>query len=58
MFCQIGTSFILTAEYIIFTISETCFTSLAIHIGLWIQNYWVFGLFPSSGILETIKHDV
>jgi hypothetical protein len=22
------------------------------------QNYWVFGLFPSSGILETRKHDV
>jgi hypothetical protein len=23
-----------------------------------IQNCWVFGLFPSSGILETRKHDV
>jgi hypothetical protein len=23
-----------------------------------IQNYWVFGLYPSSGILETRKHDV
>jgi hypothetical protein len=23
-----------------------------------IQNYWVFGLFPLSGILETRKHDV
>jgi hypothetical protein len=23
-----------------------------------IQNYWVFGLFPSSGILENRKHDV
>jgi hypothetical protein len=22
------------------------------------QNYWVFGLFPSSGIIETRKHDV
>jgi heme/copper-type cytochrome/quinol oxidase subunit 1 len=22
------------------------------------QNYWVFGLFPSTGILETRKHDV
>jgi hypothetical protein len=22
------------------------------------QTYWVFGLFPSSGILETRKHDV
>jgi hypothetical protein len=22
------------------------------------QNYWVFGLFPSSGILETRKRDV
>jgi hypothetical protein len=22
------------------------------------QNYWVLGLFPSSGILETRKHDV
>jgi hypothetical protein len=22
------------------------------------QNYWVFGLFASSGILETRKHDV
>jgi hypothetical protein len=22
------------------------------------QNYWVFGLCPSSGILETRKHDV
>jgi hypothetical protein len=22
------------------------------------QNYWVFGHFPSSGILETRKHDV
>jgi hypothetical protein len=22
------------------------------------QNYWVFGHFPSSGILENIKHDV
>jgi hypothetical protein len=22
------------------------------------QNYWVFGLFPSSVILENIKHDV
>jgi hypothetical protein len=22
------------------------------------QNYWVSGLFPSSGILETKKHDV
>jgi hypothetical protein len=22
------------------------------------QNYWVFGLFPSSVILETRKHDV
>jgi hypothetical protein len=22
------------------------------------QNYWVFGLFPSSGILENRKHDV
>jgi hypothetical protein len=21
------------------------------------QNYWVFGLFPSSGILENRKHD-
>jgi hypothetical protein len=23
-----------------------------------IQNYWVFGLCPSSGILEARKHDV
>jgi hypothetical protein len=23
-----------------------------------VQNYWVFGLFPSSGILENRKHDV
>jgi hypothetical protein len=23
-----------------------------------IQNYWVFGLFPSSGILGTRKYDV
>jgi hypothetical protein len=23
-----------------------------------IQNYWVFGLFSSSGILENRKHDV
>jgi hypothetical protein len=23
-----------------------------------IQNYWYFGLFPSSGILENRKHDV
>jgi hypothetical protein len=23
-----------------------------------IQNYWDFGLFPSSGILGTRKHDV
>jgi hypothetical protein len=22
------------------------------------QNYWVFGFFPSSGILETREHDV
>jgi hypothetical protein len=22
------------------------------------QNYWIFGLFPSSGILENRKHDV
>jgi hypothetical protein len=22
------------------------------------QNYWVFGLFPLPGILETRKHDV
>jgi hypothetical protein len=22
------------------------------------QNYWVFGLFPSSSILENRKHDV
>jgi hypothetical protein len=22
------------------------------------QNYWVFGLFPSSGILQTRKHNV
>jgi hypothetical protein len=22
------------------------------------QNYWVLGLFPLSGILETRKHDV
>jgi hypothetical protein len=22
------------------------------------QNYWVFGLYPSSGILENRKHDV
>jgi hypothetical protein len=22
-----------------------------------LQNYWVFELFPSSGILETRKHD-
>jgi hypothetical protein len=22
------------------------------------QNYWVFRLFPSSGILETRKHDI
>jgi hypothetical protein len=22
------------------------------------QNYWVFGLFPSSGILERRKHDL
>jgi hypothetical protein len=22
------------------------------------QNYWVLGLFPSSGILENRKHDV
>jgi hypothetical protein len=27
-----------------------------IHLNL--QNYWVYGLFPSSGILETRKHDV
>jgi hypothetical protein len=25
---------------------------------MYIQNYWVFGLFPASGILGTIKHDV
>jgi hypothetical protein len=23
-----------------------------------VQNYWLFGLFPSSGILGTRKHDV
>jgi hypothetical protein len=23
-----------------------------------IQNYWVFGLFPSSGIIGIRKHDV
>jgi hypothetical protein len=23
-----------------------------------IQNYWVFGLFPSSGIPENKKHDI
>jgi hypothetical protein len=23
-----------------------------------IQNYWVFGLFPSSGILGTRKNDI
>jgi hypothetical protein len=23
-----------------------------------LQNYWVFGLCPSSGILETRKHNV
>jgi hypothetical protein len=22
------------------------------------QHYWVFGLCPSSGVLETIKHNV
>jgi hypothetical protein len=22
------------------------------------QNYWVFGLFSSAGILETRKHDI
>jgi hypothetical protein len=22
------------------------------------QNYWVLGLFPSSGILENGKHDI
>jgi hypothetical protein len=22
------------------------------------QNYWIFGLCPSSGIVETTKHDV
>jgi hypothetical protein len=22
------------------------------------QNYWVFGLFPTSGILENRKHDI
>jgi hypothetical protein len=22
------------------------------------QNYWVYGLFPSSGILETREHNV
>jgi hypothetical protein len=22
------------------------------------QNYWVFGLFPSSGILRIRKHDI
>jgi hypothetical protein len=22
------------------------------------QNYWIFGLFPSSGTLENRKHDV
>jgi hypothetical protein len=22
------------------------------------QNYWVFGLFPAYGILETRKHDI
>jgi hypothetical protein len=27
-------------------------------IGARIQNYWVFGLFPSSSILKTRKHDV
>jgi hypothetical protein len=24
----------------------------------WVQNYWNFGLFPSSGIIGTRKHDV
>jgi hypothetical protein len=24
----------------------------------YIQNYWVFGLYPSSGILGTREHDV
>jgi hypothetical protein len=27
-------------------------------MGYNIRNYWVFGLFPSSGILENRKHDV
>jgi hypothetical protein len=27
-------------------------------VGYNTQNYWVFGLFPSSGILETRKHDI
>jgi hypothetical protein len=25
---------------------------------IYIQNCWVFGLFPSSGVLGTRKHDV
>jgi hypothetical protein len=25
---------------------------------LYLQDYWVFGLFPSSGILENRKHDI
>jgi hypothetical protein len=36
--------------------SEPCYSILTVVCNT--QNYWVFALFPSSGILETIKHDV
>jgi hypothetical protein len=29
-----------------------------LNININIQNYWVFGLCPSSGILKTIEHKV
>jgi hypothetical protein len=34
------------------------FSDATVKYNLFFQNYWVFGLFPSSGILENRKHDV
>jgi hypothetical protein len=34
------------------------YTQEVVNIMISIQNYWVFGLFPSSGIPENRKHDV
>jgi hypothetical protein len=46
------------SPYTKFTPSEMCQWYNTSCIWYVSQNYWVFGLRPSSGILETIKHNV